>query len=235
MNDLKLRQQLSDWHRDRFDADVAPERLRDAVLAMPETESVLRGRAPERTRLGRPMILLVAAALLVSAVGGALALGSRATPRDFSTMNVCDVLGSESNGTFAPAEYGYSEMVTSRELAATRRGEALRTVAPGGSCRYTDPSGIVFVEFRSQETTREEAAEIVSDGRYATGFNERPSIQGAAVWQVCALSAVPGRNETSGGRNCGHALVSAEPYFFGISMYDPAVIARVLDVLSGTR
>ena len=75
MTDLELRQHVSAWHHGRFDDGVAPDRLRGAVLAIPEAAAEPRGAVTDPRRLSRPLILLVAAALLIGALGGAMALG----------------------------------------------------------------------------------------------------------------------------------------------------------------
>lgn len=262
MTDGKLHQRLEAWHHSRFDDPVAPDGLRDAILAIPGADAELRGLAAEPARLSRPLILLVAAALLVSAVGAGLALGGLVGPTlevdnvrtDFSDMNACEVLG------FSPSGLGQGDyrgrlgtssgaenttMVTSGEIEAIRRGEAVPVVGPRGSCDYWGPDGGFGVAFRPEETTQIDALEIIRHGPGLKGDREQPSIDGATVWHVCIS------DETEPGCGVYSLFVSAEPYFFRITDY-PApgdttdaetaasgylrdVAERVLEVLTSAR
>lgn len=255
MTDRKLQQRLGAWHHGRFDDSVAPDRLRGAVLAIPEAGAEPRGPVAEPTRLSRPLILLVAAALAISVIGGAMALGRQTwmpdadpVPVDFATLNPCEVLG------FGPTIGGeryrgslelsdrleHTARITSREFAAIRSGEALPQVAPRGSCGYHGDDTALTIEFRAQETTHAEALEIVRDPRYAL-VPQTPSevapIGRATAWQACR-AALPD------GFDCNILFVSAEPYFFVITDRSLAdsdvdamrqVAARVLEVLAGAR
>ena len=239
MTEIELRRRLASWHHDRFDGLEAPDRLRGAVLAMPGTSAKPRGPVADPRRLSRPLILLVAAALVIGAMGGAMAIGRLIAvptpdevPVDFAGLNPCEVLGFRL--TVAEERYRgslelsdqleHTSKVTSREFAALRRGEQLRAVAPPGRCDYasadqrrdTAPSRVAYrgftIEFRAQQTTLDEALEIVR--QYAVvpqTPTEVAPIGRARVWQTCRARS------PQDGFDCDLLFVSADPYFFVIS------------------
>jgi hypothetical protein len=266
MTDLELRQHVSAWHHGRFDDGVAPDRLRGAVLAIPEAAAEPRGPVAHPRRLGRPLILLVAAALLIGALGGAMAIGRLIAvpkpdevPVNFAGLNPCEVLGFRP--TLGEERYRgslelsdqleHTTKVTSREFAAIRSGEQLRTVAPPGRCDYAGPdrsrdsapSSVAYrgftIEFRVQETRLEEALEIVQ--LYPVGTQpptEVEPIGRARVWQACRIRS------PQDGLGCDLLFVSADPYFFVIwdhSFGHPEpeplreIAASVMEVLGGSR
>lgn len=261
MTDVELQRRVSAWHHGRFDDVVAPDGLVGAVMAIPASAPELRGPMPGPRGLTRPLVLLVAAALLMGALGGAIALGrmiwmpdTAPVPVDFATLNPCEVLGfrptvgqERHRGSLELSDQlEHTTKVTSREFAAIRRGEQLRAVAPPGRCDYsperrnTDPFAYreFAIEFRAQETTLDEALEIIGQRAVAPQTpTELAPIGRARVWQSCW-----GRSPQDG-LDCNLLFVFADPYFFVITdksigdvEAEPLreIAASVMEVLGGS-
>ena len=261
MTDLDVPRRTSAWHHRRFDRLVAPDALRATVLDIPATTARTRGHVADPRRVSRPLQLLLAAALIVAAMGGAMAIGRLIAvptpdevPVNFAGLNPCDVLGFRPSLMDEPfrgtselsGDLEHSGVVTSREFAAIRRGEPLRTAGPAGRCDYASADRIrnasalryrgFVVEFRSQETTLAEAREIVGDPRYVTPPTDVAGIGDAVLW--C-------RSRSAASSHCEILFVSAEPYFFVVSVGSTpddeapiplrTIAASVLEALRNTR